>query len=331
MPAIDEFMIVLRNAGLILDGAVIRDGQWHRTSVDSDRRGQKNGSYLFIEGNGFARGVAHNFKDASRSISWKSEKTSSVYARPYDESRLRIIREQRARQDQMDIESKIRVARGLRNRLTQLRPAISHPYLTRKRVSVHGLMISGHVLIMPLRDIDGEVWSAQSIYPDGTKINLKGGRKSGCFHLIGEIRDGVPIVVAEGYATAASIHEATGWPVAVAIDSGNLVHVANALSGQYRAFRIVVCGDDDRFEKCGVAWADGQYIKGVTSSNVGRVKATEAAWSSGGVVVFPQFHPGDFNSTDFNDAALSGVDIGSQLTSFVGQADRRKRSLRMSF
>lgn len=95
--------------------------------------------------------------------------------------------------------------------------------------------------------------------------------------------------VAEGYATAATAHEATGFPVAVAFDAGNLLPVAKALRGKYPQARIVVFGDDD----AGTAQATGK--------NPGREKATAAARAVDGVAVLPAGLPP--GGTDWNDLA----------------------------
>ena len=94
------------------------------------------------------------------------------------------------------------------------------------------------------------------------------------------------ILVAEGYATAASLHEATGYPCAVAFDAGNLAIVAHALRQHYSAALLVLCGDDDQ----------ATYTK--TGSNPGKIKATAAA-AVQGVAVFPADLAAD--QTDFNE------------------------------
>jgi hypothetical protein len=77
------------------------------------------------------------------------------------------------------------------------------------------------------------------------KLFLKGGRKSGLWHWCGDPAGAAVLLVAEGYATGASLHQATGRPVAVAFDAGNLAPVAKALHQAHPAALIVVCGDDD--------------------------------------------------------------------------------------
>ncbi|PKO27431.1 MAG: hypothetical protein CVU36_20425 [Betaproteobacteria bacterium HGW-Betaproteobacteria-9] len=171
------------------------------------------------------------------------------------------------------------------------------PYLVRKGVQPHGVRFAaGGVLLVPLRDGAGTLWNVQRIAPtkpqDGApeKLFLKGGRKSGLWHLVGNLAsDAAPpvLLVAEGYATAATLHEATGHPVAVAFDAGNLQHVARALHTLYPAALLVLCGDDDR------------DTEAQTGTNPGRVKATAAARAVHGLALFPEGLPA--GGSDFND------------------------------
>lgn len=144
-------------------------------------------------------------------------------------------------------------------------------------------------LAVPLRDAAGKLWGWQFIPEQGKKQFLKFGRKSGLFHLIArqgesyharppldQLRFAAPpvaIAQAEGYATAASIHQATGLPVAVAFDSGNMPAVAGALRSAFPSAALLMCGDDDRN----------------TAGNPGRTKAAEAASLVAGKWVVPDF------------------------------------------
>jgi putative DNA primase/helicase len=179
-------------------------------------------------------------------------------------------------------------------------------YLTRKGVRPYGVRFAADGwLLVPLRDDAGQLCNVQRIAPakpsgDGPdKLFLNGGRKSGLWHVVGEVGSdaGGPAVllVAEGYATAASLHEATGYPVSVAFDAGNLAHVAKALRKLYRAALLVVCGDDDvqTFAR--------------TGNNPGRDKATAAAGAVRGLAVFPERLPD--GGSDFNDLhQVAGLD-----------------------
>jgi putative DNA primase/helicase len=90
-------------------------------------------------------------------------------------------------------------------------------------------------LLIPLYDSDGTLHSLQFIDADGAKRFKTGGRKQGCYFSIGQPKD--VLCLAEGYATAASISEATGHAVAVAFDAGNLLSVAKVL----REKRVLLC------------------------------------------------------------------------------------------
>jgi putative DNA primase/helicase len=94
-----------------------------------------------------------------------------------------------------------------------------------------------------MRDMAGILHSLQTITPAGDKRFLFGGMVKGCYHSIG--KPAGLLIVCEGYATGASIHECTGHAVAVAFNAGNLEPVAVALRAKYLALKIIIAADDD--------------------------------------------------------------------------------------
>jgi putative DNA primase/helicase len=174
-------------------------------------------------------------------------------------------------------------------------------YLARKGVRGHGVRFaSDGTLLVPMRDSAGELQNVQRIAPSKPsggrpeKLFLAGGRKSGLMHWIGDPAGAEVLLLAEGYATAASIHEATGRPVAVAFDAGNLVHVARELRSTFPLATLLVCGDDDR------------DTEARTGQNPGREKAAAAARAADAPgapagAVFPDGLPD--GGSDFNDLA----------------------------
>ncbi|MFC7408891.1 DUF927 domain-containing protein [Hydrogenophaga atypica] len=205
-------------------------------------------------------------------------------------------RVERQRQEQADTEA--RHAAAAADALAQWEAASeagASPYLVRKGVQAHGVRFApGGWLLVPVRDAAGTLWNLQRIAPEKPasgapeKLFGKGGRKSGLFHLVGDVGTAPAVLlVAEGYATAASLFEATGYPVAVAFDAGNLQHVARALRQAHPAALLVVCGDDDR------------DTEAQTGTNPGRMKASAAAQAVRGLVVLPEGLPD--GGSDFND------------------------------
>jgi putative DNA primase/helicase len=124
---------------------------------------------------------------------------------------------------------------------------------------------------------------------------MAGGRKSGCYFVIGNLENSEQIFICEGYATGATIHECTSTPVVVAFDTSGLKPVAKLLRAKYPDAKIVVCADNDQFhENC---------------VNPGVEKATEAAKEAGAYVVKPEFKDLSTKPTDFNDLfVLEGIE-----------------------
>ena len=176
------------------------------------------------------------------------------------------------------------------------------PYLDHKQVKGHGVRYTkDSTVLVPMRDAEGRLQNLQRIAPtrsvDGQwpKRFLPGSRKSGLWHMIGSTVGAAVVLTAEGFATSASLHEATGYPVAVAFDAGNLVHVAKALRQLMPTTLILVCGDDDR----------ATFTR--TGKNPGRDAATAAARAAKtdtgpAGAVFPSGVPG--GGKDFNDWAV---------------------------
>jgi len=163
-----------------------------------------------------------------------------------------------------------------------------HPYLSRKQVLSYGLRkeATKNLLVLPVSDIKGRIWSLQYINEAGEKRFLSGGRKKGCFFSIG--KPDKEVIVCEGYATGASIYQAINKPVVVAFDKGNLESVVATLKNKYPAVEIIIAADNDIKEN---------------TSNVGVEEANRVASIYGCKVVIPELAGG--GKCDFNDVAVN--------------------------
>lgn len=169
-------------------------------------------------------------------------------------------------------------------------------YLVRKNVIGYGVRYEAKAVLVPLVDVDGKLWNLQRIFAKGGKYVLKGGRVSGCFHVIGDIASSVWVLIAEGYATAATLHQATGYAVVIAVNEANVRHVAAAMRKLYPMSNLLLCADDDRETEM------------KTGKNPGLVAAAAASQAVGGVWCQPRDLPD--GKTDFNDlAAACGLDV----------------------
>lgn len=283
---LDPFRAAIEAAGMVPPDHIEADGLLHRFSP-TGKRGDLAAWYV-LHDDGLAAGVYGCWRSGLQAT-WCSKADHAL-----TEAERSALREQvRAAQRQRDAELLARQQQASATALQHWQaaaPATQHPYLTAKGVGAYGLRTAGDRLLVPLRTTDGALASLQTIYPDGSKRFLPGGRTRGCYHAMGTL--GAVLVLAEGYATGATIHEATGLPVAVCFNSGNLLPVARALRSKYPALLLVLAADDDHR----------------TEGNPGLAAATAAALAVGGFVVRPQF-PADRppKATDFNDlAALAG-------------------------
>ena len=174
---------------------------------------------------------------------------------------------------------------------TTATPIIKNDYLERKKVDFRDLMQElkeyKNCLVIPLRDVEGKLWTLQFIDNEGNKRFLSGGKKKGCFFLIGSLNEFERAFICEGLATGAAIHESIKEPVIVAFDSGNLKPVVQAIREKYPKLKIIICADNDCYHKNGI--------------NSGIDKAKEAARVVKGSVVFPVFKDSSTHPTDFND------------------------------
>jgi putative DNA primase/helicase len=142
---------------------------------------------------------------------------------------------------------------------------------------------------VPARDVPGTLWSLQTIAADGRKLWIPKSRTAGCYFAIGHLQPGARLLVCEGFATGATLHEATGDAVAVAFTAGNLLRVAQALREKYPEAALTIAADDDH----------------ATKGNPGLTLATKAARAVGALLAVPDFTglARGAHHTDFNDQA----------------------------
>lgn len=287
--AIEEFAQALRAHGLLLEGAPEMDGEFHTVPVVDGKPGKHSGSYWgsldgaphgYIEN--FITGAKQRWQGSGPTRALTQEEQAAVAERRRDRAASRVAEQERRAEIVGKEWSRLRAAPD------------NHAYLVRKGVLPHDLRLDRHGnLVMPLVDIEDKLWSVQRINEAGDKLFTKGGRTAGAFSPIGDVHDAAkPIVIAEGYATSASVYEITGLPVVVALNAGNLKPVAEAFRAKYPERAIFIAGDNDH----------GKEAAG--KPNVGKLKSADAGQAVGGHVLLPAFSPND-PGTDWNDLAKS--------------------------
>lgn len=263
----EAFKQAMATAGLFTHGDIIADGQLHRINIQGDRPKSKNGWYiLFLDGT--PSGAFGSWKTGIKRT-WCAKAKSELSQAEIFEHQRRMKAAQQAREAQESDIKRAASERAIAIWQSSIAAPDDHPYLLKKGVKSFGIRASKHELVIPVFDKMGTLHSLQFIDPYGQKRFLKGGKKKGCYFLIGKAQD--VICIAEGYATSASIHEATGYAVATAFDVGNLESVAIEIRAKFPTFKIIICADNDE----------------ENPSNPGLNKARAAAKAVKGFLAYP--------------------------------------------
>jgi len=264
------------------------DGRVHRFRVRGDKARQKSGWYK-IFGDRLPAGAFGNWR-GDVCIKWHARGTQLLTDADREEieaiqARVLYEREQEAkRQHAAAAQSAAHIWQ------TTADAAADHPYLTRKGVKPHGLhQTNDGRLVMPIY-VGDRLTSLQYIDGDGGKCFHAGGEVAAGYYMIPATqRESRTLYICEGYATGASIAEATGAAVAVALNAGNLLKVAPWIRTQLPDGDLVIVADND-------------------ANGVGQEKAHEAAALSGARVIVPP------EEGDANDYAQRGRDLAALLT-----------------
>ena len=139
------------------------------------------------------------------------------------------------------------------------RPVTRHDYLINKNIQPNMAKVFGGKLLIPVYNENGHIQSIQSIFSDGAKRFHTGGKMTGGHCWLGDPNTSDTLLIAEGFATADSLQQATKFPVCIAFTSGNLKNVTDMILKQYTDKRIIICADNDSHgvglkeaNKCGV-------------------------------------------------------------------------------
>ncbi|SPW71228.1 DNA primase TraC [Escherichia coli] len=291
---VTEFAQVLENAGLVIQGLPQIDGAIHRVATRDDKKGAKSGAYkAYLDGR--PAGWYRDYRSADDSpTNWvfSGGEQHDPLARLHLRAFAQQQRDDNARKLQQQYNKQARYARSYINGLPQ---ATAHEYLTRKGIrAAPGVRLNNkNELVIPFSNGRGEIRSYQRIPVTGGKDAriLKDSEKTGNWFTFGTPENGRPLLFAEGYATAASLHEATGLPVLMTVDAGNMIAVAENARQIWTDSPFVFCADNDH---------QREINKGVFS-------ATKAAEVTNGEVIIPAFTEEEKAQglTDFNDLDAS--------------------------
>lgn len=337
----DDAISQLQLAGLVLDKPLILDGRiqrWKAEGEDRERRGwtrlrewtSKAGN-TYLVGN---FGIWHGNSDGNTKIELPQHDNQKQKLSHEEISAIRAAQKEAARKlaEERNREAK-QAASWAASVWNKCAPCVEHDYLTRKAIQPHGTRVledtkdiplanldeSNHyrlhqavgALVVPMHDELGNVCGIQFIYPRGHKRREKiqrdkefwpsGMAMGGTFGVIGPVMRSGVLLVAEGFATAASLHEASGQSVAYTFSANNLAKAGKLLRKKNPRLRLLFCADDD-------------YLTvgnpGVTAAVNATAEIELAAWIKPDFMLDGTDLREGKKLTDFNDLALlTGVPL----------------------
>ena len=258
-----------------INDTIIADGVLHRCHVEGDKPGTKNGAYI-LHTDGKPAGWFHHFVSGTTgtwTASGKREPMSfAMRAQIEADKQRRQIEQAERQQDAAD------KAKFIWHSAKPIIYPGQHCYLSRKHINAYLAKLYRDALVIPIFNESRDLVNLQFIDADGNKRFLSGGKKKACFSVIGDSSKEKKLLICEGFATGASLHQELGTFVMVAMDAGNLEPVAQTARRMFPDYEIIIAGDNDE-------------------SGTGQKAARAAALAIGGKYIIPTT-PGH----DWNDA-----------------------------
>jgi replicative DNA helicase/phage/plasmid primase-like uncharacterized protein len=273
----------------ILIPQVVADGRIHRCGTIAKPHGRDGVYQIFPNGEG---GWFQNWADGVGVQFWwaRANNELSLIERMERQHQLRLAQAAATLERE---EAYAEAALKARQLITESPEApADHPYLAEKEVKPHGARQGAFgELLVPVYNDQGEIQSLQRIFPDGNKLFLRYGRTAGGMFRMGQVLPYGIVLICEGFATAATLHEVTGYPVVASFLAGNLKAVALAVRKLWPECNIIICADDDRETQERIG-----RNPGITAANI-------AAQRARGLIAVPIFKGSEHAGTDFNDLA----------------------------
>jgi phage/plasmid primase-like uncharacterized protein/KaiC/GvpD/RAD55 family RecA-like ATPase len=298
-PPEEQLLDAIRSAGLEPPDQVIFDGKLHRFksgTKGSAKTGDKSGWYV-VFGDGVPAGRFGCWRMGFESP-WRADVGRKLTATEEMANARRLAEAKALREAALEKQHEVAAATVEAIWTAAQAASPDHPYLKRKGIQAHGARITGDGrLIVPLFDKDGQLCTLQYIDNEGGKLYHPGGEAGGKFWMVGSLDEPGVLYVAEGFATAATIHETTGRPCVATYSASSLVPVTGSLREMFGIGQdIVIVADHDKH-------------------GVGQKYADQASAKFGARVIIPPIE-----GMDANDYAQAGHDLVGLLVQQTGLA-----------
>ena len=308
MTAIRDFRAAMEADGLLPPAHIEGDDETYRCPTKAKPR-KRNGAYCFDVRTG--TGWYRDWSGDGELKLWPPEGANG-HDPESPQDRAKRITAQKAAIEKRRKAAEAAAADAVRRWDKAKSAEPTHPYLKKKGISPNGLRQDSDILLVPVRDAEGKLHALQTIPPSGDpKLFGKGSATAGHYFTIGNLATTPAICLAEGYATAARIHEMTGCACIVTFSAHNLVSVTDTIAELYPDALLILCADDDH----------------KTPDNPGLTHAKRAASHVPyAVVAVPVFGPERADDqTDFADM-VDHDDVTEIINNAIAEAQRLREA-----
>ena len=245
MSAEESFIETMIKHGLNPPSEILQDGEIHRFGDD------KSKWYIFFPDTDNPGAAAGDWRwDNEKKVQWSYRTDLSDQERYDHVKRMESVK--KIQEDERK-KSHDKARHEVKKIWDDAREPEDHPYLEKKGVKAYNIKIYQGNLLIPMRDENGILHSIQRISKTD-KYFYPGGRVKGCYHTIQG--RGKYSYLCEGYATGATIHEATGATVYVAFSAGNLKTVSDVIPDK----NLIIAADNDETGRKAAEATGKKYI-----------------------------------------------------------------------
>lgn len=246
LEAVEQFKAFLASRGYEVPMNIVADGRIQRFNTGQKTKRDDAGWYvLYLDR--YCYGVVGDWRSGD-SASWYPD--VKIKDDPDFQAYRALNAKRRDEEIRQENELVARQVQDLWAKLPYASP--DHPYLVRKKVPNSPVIRQkDRDLVIPIMDEDGTLVSLEYIHEDGTKSFVYKGRTKGCWCYIPKespLEPGDKLYLCEGYATAMSVHQATGAGVFVGFYCTNLAPCVKSIRKHLPDNEIIVIADNDENE-----------------------------------------------------------------------------------
>ena len=247
--------------GLPINGNIVFDGKIQRYSADEKplKKDEWYVANIDEDGNAHICYASYSTDEKYQFSSWNNSEFKADDEKKNYQYKMRQLAKQKHQEEIEAAWEKTAQQLGVQYLELPIEPdEESSSYPTRKNIKPIGVRYHKNnygqsAVCVPIRDIDGTLWSIQSIFKSGKKMFSKDSKTSHVFHTVNDetITDNSLVYICEGWATGVSIYNAIKEDnafVVCAMSKSNIINAVEQIHNRYAKCQFILAADTDAKE-----------------------------------------------------------------------------------